>query len=77
MSNKITRRSALKVLGGFASAAALAACAAPVAPAPEAGEEAPAAAMGSMVVAPAFNMRSEPPIAFGGMFVTISMEKII
>jgi multiple sugar transport system substrate-binding protein len=55
MSANVSRRTMLKVMGGFASAAALAACAAPMpaaAPAESSeGGEAPMAAAGTMVVA--------------------------
>ena len=55
LKSRLSRRTALKVMGGFASAAALAACAVPVAPAPaaETGAEgdAPMAVEGTMVVA--------------------------
>ena len=52
LSASMSRRTALKVMGGFASVAALAACAAPVAaPAPAEGGEAPAEAAGTLSVA--------------------------
>lgn len=54
LNNKLSRRTALKLLGGFASATALAACVAPVAPAPaaEGGEAAaPAGERPKLVVA--------------------------
>lgn len=47
----LTRRNALKLMGGFAGMAALAACVAPVAPAPGGEAAAPAAAPTKMIVA--------------------------
>ncbi len=53
LSSKVSRRTALKLMGGFAGAAALAACVAPVAPAPGAEGEAavPAGEMPKLIVA--------------------------
>ncbi len=49
--NRVSRRSMLKIMGGTMAMAALAACAAPIAPASDAGSEEPMAAAGSLLVA--------------------------